>query len=139
MLTLIVIAVLIIYIFILRNMNKDKGTTGNRRIESLKNGLLSCALAQVKKDDFDMFNMAYKTYDGTKLPSMSGCSQVNAYTSYIIDRKEFSKSPWYTSHMESKLDAIDKYLDTHFATDEQVIDFIEAFIDNIKKLPNPEI
>jgi hypothetical protein len=100
----------------------------NTKVESLKNALLSYALSEVKKDDFDHWNSAYQTFDGTKLPSMSGCNQVNACTSYIIDKGEFRKDPFYTHHMESKLDAIEKYLNMHFDTDDKVIDFMEAFI-----------
>jgi hypothetical protein len=125
MLTLIIIAALVIYICILHKKNRD---VKNKRVESLKNGLLSYALSQVKKDDFDHFNFAYQNFNGTKLPSMSGCNIVNACTSYIIDKQEFRKTLFYSPHMESKLDAIDKYLDTHFDTDIKVNEFMEAFI-----------
>lgn len=131
MLTLIIIAALLIYIGILHTYRKHGGEK-NKRVEVVKNGLLSYALNKVKKDDFDHLNFAYQNFDGTKLPSMSGCDIVNACTSYIIDKQEFRKNPFYTPHMESKLDAIDKYLDTHFDTDAKVIDFMEAFI-NIKE------
>lgn len=128
MLTIIliaIIAVLAAYIFMHCRQN---GVEKNTKVESLKNALLSYALSEVKKDDFDHLNYAYHMFDGTKLPSMSGCNQVNACTSYIIDKQEFRKSAFYTQHMESKLDAIEKYLNKHFDTDDKVIDFMEAFI-----------
>jgi hypothetical protein len=109
-------------------MNGKNGGEKNKRVEALKNGLLSYALNKVKKDDFDHLNFAYQNFDGTKLPSMSGCDLVNACTSYIIDKHEFRQSRFYTPHMESKVDAIDKYLEKNFDTDTKVIDFMEAFI-----------
>jgi hypothetical protein len=123
---IIVIAALVVYIFI--HHQRQNTVDKNTRVETLKNALLSYALSEVKKDDFDDWNSAYQTFDGTKLPSMSGCSPVNAYTSYIIDKGEFRKYPFYTHHMESKLDAIEKYLNMQFDTDAKVIDFMEAFI-----------
>lgn len=111
-------------------MNGKNGGEKNRRVEALKNGLLSYALNKVKKDDFDHLNFAYQKFDGTKLPSMSGHNMVNACISYIIDKQEFKKTLFYTPHMESKLDAIDKYLENNFDTDTKVIDFMEAFIND---------
>lgn len=120
-----IIAALVIYIFILHKKTEmDKNTN----LETLKNALLSYALSQVKKDDFDHLNFAYPMFDGTKLPSMSGCNTINACTSYIIDKQDFRKSPFYTQHMENKLDAIEKYLNKQFDTDAKVMDFLEAFI-----------
>lgn len=122
---LAIIAALAIYIFI---HQRQHAMTKNTKVETLKNALLSYALSELKKDDFDHWNSAYQTFDGTKLPSMSGYNQVNACASYIIDKGELRKSPFYTQHMESKLDAIDKYLNMQFDTDAKVIDFMEAFI-----------
>lgn len=122
---ILIISVLVIYIFFLHRKN---GVEKNTKVESLKNALLSYALSQVKKDDFDHLNFAYRMFDGTKLPSMSGCNQINACTSYIVDKQDFRKSPFYTQHMESKLDAIEKYLNKQFDTDAKVMDFMEAFM-----------
>ena len=118
-------AICISILHISRKINQEQNK--NKNVETLKNALLSYALLRVKKNDIDQFNFAYHTFDGSKLPPLSGCNVVHACTSYIIDKREFRKSPWYTPHMDSKLVAIDKYLDTQFDTDDKVIEFLEEF------------
>lgn len=125
MLMQVIIAALVTYIVILHRRYRK---VTNPHVDFLKNALLSYALSQVKKDDFDHFNFAYQTFDGTKLPSMSGYDTVNACASYIIDKKMFRKGPFYTTHMESKLDAIDKYLDAQFDSNDKVTNFLELLV-----------
>lgn len=120
----LVLCICILHVSHRKNREEQK----NKNVEALKNALLSYALHQVKKGDVDRFNFAYNTFDGTKLPPMSGCDTVNACTTYIIDKQEFKRSPWYTPQMESKLVAIDKYLDMQFDSDAKVVDFVEDFI-----------
>lgn len=103
----------------------------------LKNALLSYALMKIKKDDFEGLDSGvsfidfttpiinYKTYDGDKLPRLHGFSIVNALMSYIV--KPYESFFYYTDHMNDKYIAIDKYIQKHLATDEQVDDFFKTF------------
>lgn len=97
-------------------------------VESLKNALLSFAIARVYRDKFDDLNMDYKSFDGSKLPMMSGCSLTNACFTYIQDKRELRQSVFYTQHMENKIDAIEKFIKAHLNSTESVVDFFETFI-----------
>jgi hypothetical protein len=97
-------------------------------VESLKNALLSFALAKVYREKFDDFNMEYRSFDGSTLPMMSGCSITNACFTYIQDKEMLRKNVFYTQHMENKIEAIEKFIHTHFDSTESVIDFFETFI-----------
>ena len=103
-----------------------------RPIESLKNALLTLALMRVRYNDRDDLNMNYATFDGTKLPMVSGCDLTHACFSYICDRDEFRRSPFYTKQMERKHDAIDMYLKRNLGMHEQVEDFFKAFVANLE-------
>ncbi len=108
--------------------------TRANRVDHLKNALLSLALMRCRQKDIDAdMDMDYGQYDGGKLPHYSGCSVENACMSYIIDRREFRKDPWYTAHMERKIDAIEKYLRTQFDSDAKVV----AFFNEFEKLVGP--
>lgn len=106
----------------------------------LKNALLSYALLKVKKDDFvgldsgvSSFNtpiINYKSYEGDKLPRLSGFSIVNSLMNYIV--KPYKSFFYYTNHMNDKYNAIEKYLQKHFETDKKVIDFFTTFVDEVE-------
>jgi hypothetical protein len=102
----------------------------NSSREQLKNALLTFALGRVDGDKFDngALGMQYDKYNGDSLPTLSGADLNMACFSYIINKEEFRRDPWYTEIMEKKLDAINRYLDTHLGTDEQVSEFFERFI-----------
>lgn len=102
-----------------------------KSLEALKNSLLAHALMRTKRADFDDFNLNYASFDGTKLPMMSGCSVSNACFTYIITKDDFRKNPFYTRVMEGKIDAVDKYLECNFDTDEKVLAFFEKYIESL--------
>lgn len=95
-------------------------------IETLKNALLTYALMTVNYADFDT-NYDYKSYDGSKLPSMSGVSLTSSCFSYITDINDLCNRMFYTPQMMLKLQAIQRYLDANFDTTEKTIDFFDNF------------
>lgn len=108
-------------------------STNNKNIEILKNALLSFALSRVNQNDFDNRNMDYATFDGTKLPMMSGYDLTNSLCSYIVDKREFRKDLFYTRSMEDKITAIEKYLAKNFDSHEKIEAFLNSFV---SQLPN---
>lgn len=96
-------------------------------VDRLKNALLSYALHKVSTDRIDSPIVDYASMDGSKLPPMSGCDMSNACFTYIFDRDEFKNSLFYTPHMEKKLDAIEKYIQKHLGSDDQVQQFFDKF------------
>jgi hypothetical protein len=117
--------------FIVFNKPKKKMS----HVETLKNALLTFALNTVSREDFDDMNMNYGSFDGSKLPMLSGATFNNALTSYIIDIEEYRQGPFYTKIMEDKLMAINKYLENHFNNPEKVTTFLMTFIDSQKPKP----
>lgn len=115
------------FVYKLATVKRAEKEAADARITSLKNGLLTLALMTVNTADIDDANFGYASFDGSKLPALSGCSTANACLSYILDRDAFRRSPMHSRHMERKLDAIDKYLTTHFDTDAKVAAFIERY------------
>jgi hypothetical protein len=119
-------------------------TKSNKSLEALKNCLLAHALMRTKRADFDDLNMNYASFDGTKLPMMSGCDASNACFTYIITKEDFRKNPFYTRMMEGKIDAVDRYLKRNFDTDEKVSAFFDEYMKAInavavsKPTPKPE-
>jgi len=110
---------------------KEEPVQENRSLKRLKNALLTFALVCVNGDKIEkqLYNTRYDQYDGETLPPLSGCDMTNACFSYMLDKEEFRKSPWYTVIMEQKLEAIDKYLDAQLGTDDQAVAFFERFIE----------
>jgi hypothetical protein len=100
------------------------------KLEVLKNALLTAAIISIKEQDMD-HNFDYTSYDGTKYPPLSGSSIHCACFSYILNRFQFRKSLFYTKIMESKLDAIEKYLAKNLSTKEQVDAFFNEFCNKI--------
>lgn len=99
-------------------------------IELLKNALLTLAITTVKKDDVGPLGTDnYDEYTGDTYPPLSGCSVQNACFSYIFNQKRFKRSPLYSPHYSSKMDAIQKYLHKNVHTDSQVWDIFDKFFD----------
>jgi hypothetical protein len=90
---------------------------------------------KVKKNDIDNLQMNYSNFDGTKLPMFSGYDIINSCMTYIQDKDDLKNGLFYSKHMETKIDAIDKYLVKQFDTDSKIIDFFDKFI-NINKVVN---
>lgn len=102
----------------------------NTYVEALKNALMTFHLSRICKDDFDEMPVAnYSVFDGTKLPALAGATFEHACLSYISNKHEFRKDPFYTPYMEAKIDAIQKYLNKKFNTQDCVIDFLSQVVD----------
>ena len=114
-------------------MIHQKQRAKNEYVKVLKNALLSLALNVVSFNDIDMLNTSYNKFDGSKLPMMSGADAINACSSYILNKTEFKKDPWYTQIMMDKLVAIDKYLDRHFTCAKDVDVFFTKFMESLQK------
>jgi hypothetical protein len=99
----------------------------HKAVEMLKNSLLTQALAVVRASDFSN-DHDYSSYDGTKLPPLSGevTDWNNSTLSYIVDLDEFRKDD---PIMEQKLYAIDRYLDKNLNTNEQAVKLLDDFND----------
>ena len=96
-------------------------------LERLKNALLTFALVDIKKEDMAKLDYQYEKYNGDKFPALSGSSVAHACYTYIFHRSTFRKSVMYSKAYESKLDAIEKYLNLHLKTEDQTQDLFEKF------------
>jgi hypothetical protein len=96
-------------------------------LERLKNALLTFALVDIKKEDMSKLDYQYEKYNGDKFPALSGSSVAHACYTYIFNRSTFKKSIMYSKAYESKLDAIEKYLNLHLKTEDQTMDLFEKF------------
>ena len=105
----------------------------NSSLEKLKNALLSFAIVSINKDDMEGLGTDYSKYKGDKYPPLSGSSVAHACFTYIFNREKFKNSIMYTVMMESKLDAIEKYLKKQFKTDDQTMEFFEKFCEKYKE------
>jgi hypothetical protein len=106
-------------------------------VKALKNALLTLALQTVHADrvEKDTLFDGYASMDGTKLPIPAGCDLVSACFSYVIDRAEFRRDPWYTVGMEQKIDAIEQYIGNNLDTQQKVEDLFTAFADLLEPPP----
>ena len=98
--------------------------------EKLKNALLSLALFHVNASNPNYIpssNDDYNSFDGTELPTGAGWNVTNACFTYITNSMNDN------SCMASKQVAIKKYLNKNLATEEQIIDFFEKFVEIISK------
>jgi LytS/YehU family sensor histidine kinase len=111
--------------------DKQKTSKPHEPLECLKNALLAHALVKIRYNDMNN-SMNYASFDGTKLPMLSGCSVANACFSYIISKQEFRKGPFYSQIMESKIDAIEKYLNKNLDTDEKVVSFFDDYVEKVQ-------
>ena len=109
--------------FVSRSLNKK-----TESLDLLKNALLAHAIVKARSKDIDHNNMNYKSFDGKNLPMMSGCDMTNACFSYIINKEDFRKGPWYSPFMEDKIDAIEKYLEINFDTNEKALAFFNEYV-----------
>lgn len=123
----------IIFLISIQYLRVNKKKRKENLIDILKNALLSYALGRLREKDFDGLNFSYETFDGRKLPGMSGFDETNACMSYIIDISDFHKGPWYSRPMEQKIVAINKYLDKNFDTDQKIEDFFEEFVKSCRQ------
>ena len=110
-------------------LKKPKKSEPMKNVEILKNALLTFALSRMCKKDFDDLNMNYASFDGTKLPMLSGANYTNALCTYIICKEEYRKGPFYTKHMENKLTAIEKYLQKQFDSHDKIEEFLTKFVE----------
>jgi hypothetical protein len=93
----------------------------------LKNALLSLALGRLRADDLMVTEdgsggPAYASYDGRKLPPMSGFDMRNACMTYIVDL------PSGSLLADQKTRAVLRYLDRHLGTREQASEFFDQFV-----------
>lgn len=86
-------------------------------LDQLKSALLSYALHQVHGDNVDDSNMHYASFDGSKLPVLSGYDILNACMSY------YNKTTRNEKH-----NAIVRYLQKNLSTREQVEQFFQTFV-----------
>lgn len=80
--------------------------------------VLALILTLKYKDDISNSHN-YKEYDGTKLPTMSGFSLMNALSTYI-------------DHGGDKTEAIEKFIDTHLRSYEQLQELIDYLSNKLK-------
>lgn len=124
------------------NLLKEREKEG-KSVRLVKNALLAHALMKARGSDRDDLNMNYKAFDGSRLPMFSGYSLTNACTSYIVDKADLRRSPFYTQVAEDKADAINRYIEKNLGTDEQAVKFFEEYIvaigdgDGNKKFETP--
>jgi hypothetical protein len=124
----IILLVVILKIAHSLHIHRTNTKINTKPIDKLKNALLTYALVQVYTNKFDDANFNYSSFDGTRLPSMSGFSFENACFSYIIDKNEFKNSLMFSKPMLDKIIAIEKFLDTNLNTNDAVQTFFETFV-----------
>ena len=83
--------------------------------DRLADAALTYMLLEVYKDKLKDFpDLNYAAYDGSELPSLSGYNELNAVTTYI-------------KHGGEKSEAIERFLDKHLRTPEQMEEFFRRF------------
>ena len=117
---IIIIILLITYIIYLHYRQKQRDT----HLEQLKNALLTYFVMIIFKDQIETGPIT-TNFDGTKLPPLSGANTKHACFTYIIDETSFRKSTFYTPSMLKKHIAIQKFLELHLNTSEQVSKFFD--------------
>ena len=119
-------------VFFFYILNKYLSFNKVTQVDHLKNALLSLALIMTKGDDIDKnLNIKYDSYDGTKLPHLSGYSMENVCLTYI-EKNPFDM-PLYSKQMDNKQQAIQKYLDKNLDTQSKMIEFFDAFCKKISE------
>jgi hypothetical protein len=103
----------------------------NKPIEMLKNALLTLAMSRVyqAKGLFDNLNSNYKSFDGTKLPMMSGFDAENACFSYIQNPEQVARGPWASQQMIDKAIAIQKFIKTNLSTEKAVVSLFADYME----------
>jgi hypothetical protein len=79
--------------------------------QKIAEAVLAAVLMKKYKDKMDDSNEDYASYDGTKLPYPAGMSVSHALLTYI-------------SHGGNKTEAIEKFIDLHLRTPEQLTKFL---------------
>lgn len=87
-------------------------------VDSLKNSLFTLMLLKMNKTDFEEDNYNYASYDGSKLPPLSGYSLLNASSTYMNNY-----------NLPSKDIAINKYFKRMFNSTYQINAFINRTIE----------
>lgn len=122
----VIVAVIAVAISVWWLRIRRKTAEKTQHVDALKNALLTFALNRVQRTDFDDLNMNYASFDGTKLPMLSGYSLNNALFSYMVE----PRGMFATKQMQDKSNAIQKYLVAHFDTSEKADAFLSAFIEH---------
>lgn len=91
----------------------------NLPTSKIAKAVLTAILVTKYKDDVEQFSIDYKSFDGTKLPSPSGYSALNALTTYI-------------DHGGDKTEAIEKFIDTHLRTPNQLEELITFIVNKLE-------
>lgn len=115
-----------------KNLTKyGHGRASAAPIDLLKNALLTTALNDVfrPKNLFDDWNMDYNSFDGSKLPAMSGYSAENVCFTYIQEPQDLAREPFATRTMIDKARAIEKFIDCNLSSEAQVLDFFSQYMD----------
>lgn len=94
------------YCHVRQSLKRSKQQIGWSK-QQLAEACLTKQLFTVCRADVDEWNWNYKSYDGTKLPPLSGYNLTNALTTYI-------------SHGGEKSKAIDRYLYKNLRTAQQL-------------------
>lgn len=102
-------------------------------VDRLKNALLAFALAKTCANDMSD-DPDYDKYDGTMLPRPCGFSLANACFTYILDVNEFRQDPLYCVDIESKINAIQRYIDKNLDTNEKTLAFFEHFTSDLEEI-----
>ena len=103
-------------------------------LDRLKNALLTFALMTTNKEDMAILDLNYDKYNGDKFPALSGSSLPHACYTYIFNRRDFRGSLMYSKQYEYRLDAIEKYLNKQFSTEDRVLDFFIKFCNNTNEV-----
>ncbi len=90
------------------------------KVEKLKNGLLTYSLIKINQKDFNDNNINNILFTGKYLPKLDGSSIENSCINYINNKDLM------------KYKAINLYLDSHFTTEEEIINFLTKFINKDK-------
>lgn len=93
----------------------------NLKYPKIAETVLTVCMMHLFKNDIDTNNSNYETYDGTKLPSPSGCNMANAISTYI-------------SYGGDKSVAIHRFIAEHLGTPEKLDAFIEKLSTGIRDL-----
>lgn len=80
--------------------------------------ILTLVLTNKFKDDISTEH-SYNDYDGTKLPPLSGYNLLNALSTYI-------------DHGGDKTEAVEKFIDKHIRTPEQLQELIDYLQNKLK-------
>lgn len=103
----------------IHNPEKDiPSARQNLPTNTLAKAVLAMILMAKYKDKVSN-SMEYEKYDGSMLPSMSGYSLLNAVTTYV-------------DHGGDKTEAIEKFIDKHLRSPEQLEELINYLSEKMK-------